>query len=252
MKMKKAWLFLLFIIFLGLPQKAIAKDLFPELESLEIDQKLPQEIQDLGKETKDDVPETIFLEFESSSKSYPHYIEITPMGKIVYMELKIPDTHVEIYQNILTSLGEPETKEETTPSYVLLAYPSKGIGFIVNERNRNFLMQTRFPKKSVTNLKANEAKNFIQVSQLATFPTGILSPIPTEPPIPKDLAIINEQNQGRNNLIKYVLYTIIGLIVLWAIELVGSYFKRKKQDPPKPKIPPTPPMPIDPPIILEQ
>jgi len=139
--MKKILTFLISIIFfLGSSSKISAGDVFPQLENLKIGEKIQPEILGLGKETKNENQDTIFLEFESGSKTYPHFIKIKPSGEIIYIELKIPETHLEIYHNILDSMGDPETKEQTSPSFVLLAYPSKGIGFIISERNSNFII----------------------------------------------------------------------------------------------------------------
>lgn len=236
--MKKIFLHLITIIlFLFNPALVLANDLFPQLESLKIGDRLSTEVKELGKEVNDENLDTIFLQFESSSTTYPHFLEINLNNELVYIELKIPDTHLEIYHNLLNSLGAPETKEQTSPSYVLWAYPSKGLGFIVSERNSNFLIQTKYPPKNTEQLKENEAKNFKQTSQQDTLPAGILTPIPTQPAIPKDLQIQQELEKPTKqiSLLAIVTYISIGLFIIWLIVGISLYLKnRKTSQPPTP------------------
>lgn len=234
MKKYKVLLFLIIYTIFIKPKIVTASDFFPQLENLKIGDRLSTEVKELGKEVNDENLDTIFLQFESSSTTYPHFLEINSNNELVYIELKIPDTHLEIYHNLLNSLGEPETKEQTSPSYVLWAYPSKGLGFIVSERNSNFLIQTKYPPKNIEQLKENEAKNFKQTSQQDTLPAGILTPIPTQPAIPKDLQVQQELEKPTKqiSLLVIVTYISIGLFIIWLLVGINLYLKNKKTPPP--------------------
>jgi len=230
MPIKKIF-FIITFFFLSV-NKVFASDMFPVLEKLVIGQNIPEDVFSLGKEKKSDTIGHIFLEYESQSSAYPHYVELTQSKEVVYIELKIPKTHLEFYKTILNELGKPESVEEQSPSNVLLAYPSKGLGFITSKGNKNFLIQTKYPVKTVEQLRSSEAKNFKEVSQIDTFPTGIITPKPTEPLIPKDLQI--QQNAQKSVVSKSNLFTTAAIIfsllfLVWAGVGIKLYLKNKKQ-----------------------
>ena len=230
MQIKKMFFILTF--FFASTSKVFAFDMFPILEKLIVGQNIPEDVFSLGKEKTSDNIDHIFLEYESHSPSYPHYIELTQSKEIIYIELKIPETHLEFYQSILSELGKPESVEEQSPSNVLLAYPSKGLGFITSKRNQQFLIQTKFPPKTVEKLKENESKNFEQTSRLDTFPTGIITPKPTQPLIPKDLQIqqaAEKEAQKKTNPLMVAGAIFSTLFLIWAVMGVRLYLKNKKQ-----------------------
>lgn len=229
MQIKKIFLITLFIFLFISVNKVFAFDMFPTLEKLTVGQSMPEDVLSVGIEKKNN--DTLFLEYESHSPSYPHYVELNKSKEIIYIELKIPETHIEYYKSVLSELGKPESIEEQSPSNVLLAYPSKGLGFITSRRNENFLIQTKFPPKTVVELKKNEAKNFEGVSMIEAFPSGIIQPEPTKAEIPKDLQIQQayEKIENRKKLLTYATIFFSILFLIWVVMGIKLYLKNKKQ-----------------------
>ena len=161
--------YLLLFLPLLVQKNVYAQDYFGQLEALKIGDFLPQTLGQQGELVENGNPNTTYLRFQSASFAYPHYVEVNNSNnKIIYIELKIPETHLEKYESYLNSLGEPETKLVKTPSYILLGYPSQGIGFIVSETSKNFIIFIQYPPKTVEELSSNEGENFIPVSQRDT------------------------------------------------------------------------------------
>lgn len=158
--------FLLLFVPLFVQKPVYAQDYLVQLEALRIGEALPQDLRQQGEVVENENPNTTYLRFESALSAYPHYVEVGNLSnRIIYIELKIPETELEKYQSHLNSLGEPEAKLVKTPTLVLLSYPSQGIGFIVSETNNNFMLFIQYPPKSVEELSSNEGKNFVPVSQ---------------------------------------------------------------------------------------
>ena len=161
--------FLLLFVPLLVQKPVYAQDYFRQLEALKIGETLPKSLRQQAEVVENDNSKTTYLRFESASSAYPHYVEVDNLNnKIIYIELKISETYLEKYQSYLDSLGEPETKLVKTPTLVLLGYPSQGIGFMVSEKSKNFILFIRYPLKSVEELVSDEGKNFIPVSQRDT------------------------------------------------------------------------------------
>ena len=133
--------FLSLFITLWVQKPVYAQGYFAQLEALKIGEPLPQSLRQQGEVVKNDNPNTTYLRFESESFAYPHYVEVGNLSNlIIYIELKIPETQLEKYQNYLNSLGEPETKLVKTLSLILLGYPRQGIGFKIRETSKNFII----------------------------------------------------------------------------------------------------------------
>ena len=172
--------FLLLFVPLLVQKPVYAQDYFAQLEALKIGESLPQSLRQQGEVVENENPNTIYLRFESASLAYPHYVEVGNLSdRIIYIELKIPEAQLEKYQSFLNSLGEPEIKLVKTPSLILLGYPSQGIGFMVSETSKNFILFIQYPPKTVEELSSNEGKNFIPVSQRDT---SVSEPSVTPPP----------------------------------------------------------------------
>lgn len=216
--MKKIFLQLIIYIFLFSLSSGIvyAKDFFTEIEALNIGDSVPTSLQQSAEIIENSNPNTTYLRFESGSVSYPHYVELDTLnGAIIYIELKIPKSHLEIYKNYLSSLGEPETRNVKTQSIILLGYPSQGLGFIISNTSENFILFTRYPIKTIESFRSNEAKNFVPVSQISSSP-------PT-PPLLENV----ETNQNNSKTIIIIIAIIAGVILVLVLVLFLITRKQK-------------------------
>ena len=195
------------------------QDYFTQLENLQIGQALPSNLMQQAELVDDDNPATTYLRFESASFAYPHYVEVdSATNQVIYIELKIPDTHLAEYKTYLESLGSPEIERERTQSLILLGWPSQGVGFIVARTSGDFMLFTRYPIKSVAELIANEGSNFTPVSQPENAPEALAELTPT--PIPTSTA--SPRNDGWDFLktpaaIAVLLTTTVGIVVVAVI-----------------------------------
>lgn len=226
--MKKIFFQLIIYIFLfSLTNKPVyAKDFFTEIEALNIGDSIPTSLQQSAEIIENGNPNTTYLRFESSSVSYPHYVELDTISDIIiYIELKIPKSHLEIYQNYLSSLGTPETKDVKTQSVISLGYPSQGLSFITSNTSKNFIIFTRYPIKTIESFRSNEAKNFVPVSRISSSP-------PTSPP-PKNV----ETNKINKNVIIIIitLITTIALTILFITKRRKITYTMNNEQPENPK-----------------
>jgi hypothetical protein len=220
------------LVFFNSSKNIIANDLFTELNKLEIGQELPEYIKSQGLEIEDSNQETIYLKFESGSKSYPHFIEVEKTNKILYIELKIPEELLTTYVDLLSELGEPEnTSTQSEAGLTLVSFPSKGIGFIVDGKEK-LQMIVKYPKKAVEDLINNEGIGFQETSQLYSMPEEFYEPNPTLAAIPKDVIYEQTLNTNKIERTKNIITFLVTLLLFSSVVFLLLYLKNKK----KPKI----------------
>ena len=149
----------LFFVFLNHKIEASA-DYFNFLENLKIGQQIPESIKTVGKIIDKGNPNEINYLLNSSKFSQPHLVKINLDEKLLYLELKIPQNKIDLYRQYYQSLGEPESYLVKATSQTLASYPSKGIGFVVDEQNENDLKIIKFPATSTEKFEQINKKNY--------------------------------------------------------------------------------------------
>lgn len=133
------YLIIIFILFVFMvkPTPIRASDsIFHMLDSYSIGDLIEDRVISMGVNEGVQEDGSIILKFQSTISYFPHRI-IVKDNRLSYVELIIPPNEVELYQEWLRVMGQPETKQERINDIgkeILVGFPSQGIAYITNEK----------------------------------------------------------------------------------------------------------------------
>lgn len=219
--------FALFFSFIGALKVSANDSLFMFLENLNIGSNVSSEILEQGMllENSDSFQK---YAFESSWYSAPHILEIQN-STLTYLEIKIPPESVSEYRNLLSSLGEPEINKAKAESLRLVAFPSKGMGFIINDHSENDIRFIKFPKKALEDFEKEEGAGFTPVERTVDLET------PKEGPTLRELEMRQNEKITLKKQISsfftsvYFVWGGIGIILLTIFGGIIVFRRRRIQ-----------------------
>jgi len=142
--------------------KSANSDLFDELESIQIFQKIDPKLLTKGKKVpnlnKDHPNREVYI-FGSSSSSNTHSVYIED-GKVVFVQLVIPEDKQKEYTLQFLSLGGTILKLEKSETEHLVAFPDFGLAYIVEPVSQTVFEVQKFVPKSIDQFKKDEGKHY--------------------------------------------------------------------------------------------
>ncbi len=137
-------------------------DFFMELETLEINQTLPESLRTqaiVAPNLNPDFPNREILTFPSTSSMHPYVVHIEK-GKIVFIQLAVRKEKQDYYTYQLLSMGGTRTELAKSETEKLVGFPGSGVAYVVTGASNKVIRVLKFSPKTEELFISQEGKYF--------------------------------------------------------------------------------------------